>query len=327
MTIKHITGLYKITILGGAGFVGSSLVAKLDNLGYKVKVLSRRREASKHLILLPNVQVVECNIADNSALKSALIGSDAVINLVGILHESNQNTFENIHHQLPRRLAQMCEELGIARLIHMSALQASKTAPSQYLRSKAAGEAAVNEFSKKLDITIFKPSVIFGRGDSFLNLFATLVKFLPVIFLAKPDAKFQPIWVEDVAQCIVNALENTSTYGKTYELGGPNVYSLRELVQKVMDVLGKVRPIVGLNHTLSMLQASAMQLSPIPLMTRDNIRSMQVDNVCEEGVAAELNVTPTSLDVVAPEYLQFSSPRASYDAFRSAAGRAINARR
>jgi len=321
MTIKHIT------VLGGAGFVGSSMVSKLDQLGYKVKVLSRRRESSKHLILLPNVQVVECNIADNLALKQALLGSDAVINLVGILHENSKNTFENIHHQLPRRVAQMCEELGISRLVHMSALQASKAAPSQYLRSKAAGETAVNEFSKKLDITIFRPSVIFGRGDSFLSLFAMLVKFLPVIFLAKPDAKFQPIWVEDVAQCFVNALENTDTYGKTYELGGQNVYTLRELVQKVMDVLGKTRPIIGLNHALSMAQASAMQLSPVPLMTRDNIRSMQVDNVCEGTIASELSVTPTPLDVIAPEYLLFSSPRASYDAFRSAAGRAINARR
>lgn len=321
MTIKNIT------ILGGAGFVGSALATKLDHAGYKVKVLSRRREASKHLILLPNVQVVECDIADNIALKKALSGSDAVINLVGILHENSKNTFENIHHQLPRRVAQMCEELGISRLIHMSALQASKTAPSQYLRSKAAGEAAVNEFSKKLDITIFKPSVIFGRGDSFLSLFAMLVKFLPVIFLAKPNAKFQPIWVEDVAQCFVNALENTDTYGKTYELGGPNVYTLRELVQKVMEVLGKTRPIIGLNDTLSMVQASALQLSPIPLMTRDNIRSMQVDNVCADVIATELAVTPTSLEVIAPEYLLMSSPRASYNAFRSAAGRAINARR
>ncbi len=321
MTIKNIT------VLGGAGFVGSSLVARLDQAGYKVKVLSRRRESSKHLILLLNVQVVECDIADNHALKQALIGSDAVINLVGILHENSKNTFEKVHHQLPRRVAQMCEELGIARLLHMSALQASKTAPSQYLRSKAAGEAAVNEFSKKFDITIFKPSVIFGRGDSFLSLFAMLVKYLPVIFLAKPNAKFQPIWVEDVAQCFVNALENTATYGKSYELGGPQIYSLRELVQKVMEILGKTRPIVGLNNALSMAQASVMQLSPIPLITRDNIRSMQVDSVCADSIASVLGVTATSLDVIAPEYLLSSSPRAAYDAFRSAAGRAINARR
>ena len=321
MTIRNIT------ILGGAGFLGSSIVTKLDAAGYQVKVLSRRRETAKHLILLPNVQVVTCDISDNRALKEALKGSDAVINLVGILHESSKNSFEKIHHQLPRRVAQMCEELSIARLLHMSALQASKNAPSQYLRSKAAGESAVNEFSKKLDITIFKPSVIFGRGDSFINMFANLVKYLPVIALAKPDAKFQPIWVEDVAQCFVNALENTATYGKSYELGGPQVYTLKQLVQKVMDILRKQRPIVGLNDGLSMAQAFMLELMPIKLMTRDNIRSMQVDNICASPIPPVLDVVPTALEVIVPEYLLDSSPRASYDAFRSAAGRAINARR
>ena len=321
MTIK------KITILGGTGFVGSHIVKKLDQLGYQIKVLTRRRDAGKHLFLLPNVQVLECNIANNYLLKQSLADSDAVINLVGILHESNQHSFENTHHQLPRRLAQLCEELGINRLIHMSALQASKTAPSKYLRSKAAGEAAVNELSKKLDTTIFRPSVIFGRGDSFVNLFANLVKFLPIIFLAKPDAKFQPIWVEDVAQCFVNALENTQTYGKTYELGGPQIYTLKQIVQLVMRILGKQRMIIGLNQSLSMAQAFMLELMPIQLMTRDNIKSMQVDNVCKSPIAAELAVTPTALEVVAPEYLLDISPRDDYDAFRSAAGRAINARR
>ncbi len=327
MTIKKITVPYKITVLGGAGFVGSCLVTKLDQAGYIVKVLSRRRESSKHLILLPNVQVQECNVMDNRALKEALRGSDAVINLIGILHEDGKNTFEAIHHQLPRRVAQCCEELGIIRLLHMSALQASAYAPSQYLRTKAAGEAAINEFSKKLDITIFKPSVIFGRGDKFLNLFATLVKFLPVIFLAKPNAKFQPIWVEDVAQSFVNALENTATYGKSYELGGPSLYTLRELVQKVMVILGKHRPIIGLNNALSYAQAFMMELLPIKLMSRDNVLSMQVDSVCNAPIAPELGITPASLDVVVPEYLLNNSPRAAYDAFRSAAGRAINARK
>ena len=321
MTIK------KITVLGGAGFVGTSLVAKLDQEGYQIKVLTRRREASKHLILLPNVQVTECNIMDNHALKEALHGSDAVINLIGILHESGNATFEAMHHQLPRRVAQMCEELGISRLLHMSALQANQHAPSQYLRSKATGEAAINEFSKKLDITIFKPSVIFGRDDKFLNLFANLVRFLPVIFLAKPDAKFQPIWVEDVTQCFVNALNNTATYGKSYDLGGPTIYTLRELIQKVMTILGKQRPIIGLNDGLSMAQAFMMELMPIKLMSRDNVRSMQVDSVSNQPIAVELGVVPTGLDVIVPEYLLNGSPRADYDAFRSAAGRAINARR
>jgi uncharacterized protein YbjT (DUF2867 family) len=321
MTIKNIT------VFGGAGFVGSCLVAKLNDAGYKTKVLTRRRETAKHLILLPNVEVQECDVMDNHMLKQALKGSDAVINLIGILHESGKNSFEVIHHQLPRRIAQCCEELEINRVLHMSALRSGSHAPSQYLRTKAAGEAAINEFSKKLDITIFKPSVIFGRDDHFINLFANLVKFSPIIFLAKPNAKFQPIWVEDVAQCFLNALENTATYGKNYELGGPDVYTLLELVQKVMNILDKQRPIIGLNDTLSMAQAFVMELMPIKLLSRDNVRSMLVDSLCSAPIASELSVTPTSLDVVVPEYLLNSSPRAAYDSFRSAAGRAISARR
>lgn len=314
-------------MLGGAGFVGSSIVAKLDEAGYQVKVLTRHRERAKHLILLPNVQVQTCDLSNNSALADALKGSDAVINLIGILHESGKNSFESVHHQLPRRIAQTCEELGINRLIHMSALRAGKYAPSQYLRSKVAGEDAINVYSKKLDITIFKPSVIFGRDDSFLNLFANLVKYLPVVALAKPNAKFQPIWVEDVAQAFVNSLENISTYGKCYELGGPNVYTLRELVQKVMDVMGKQKPIIGLNDSLSYAQAFMLELMPVKLMTRDNVRSMQVDNVTEAPIATELGVTLTPLEAVIPEYLTNATPRAAYDKFRSTAGRAINARR
>lgn len=317
----------KITVLGGSGFVGSSLVAKLDAAGYQVTVISRRRESAKHLILLPNVQVVQCDIFEQQKLKSMLEGSYAVINLVGILHESGRASFEQVHHQLPRRLAQVCGELGIERLIHMSALQASKSAPSQYLRSKAAGESAVSEFSKKLNITIFKPSIIFGRHDSFFNLFASIVKLLPVIVLAKPDARFQPIWVEDVTSCMANALENTDTYGKTYELGGPQVYTFRELIQKVMTILGVSRPIIGLSDKLSYLQGFAMEFMPVKLMSRDNVRSMRVDSVTLQTLPPELGVTLMPLEAVVPEYLTNATPRGAYDGFRSAAGRAINAKR
>jgi NADH dehydrogenase len=317
----------KVTVLGGSGFVGSSLVAKLDTAGYQVTVISRRRESAKHLILLPKVQVVECDIYDQHKLKSILDGSYAVINLVGILHESGRASFEQVHHQLPRRLAQLCVELGIDRLIHMSALQASKSAPSQYLRSKAAGESAVNEFSKKLNITIFRPSIIFGRHDSFFNLFAKMVKLLPIIVLAKPDAKFQPIWVEDVTSCMANALENTDTYSKTYELGGPQVYTFRELIQKVMAIVGVSRPIIGLSDQLSYLQGFAMEFLPVKLMSRDNVRSMRVDSITSQVIAPELGVSLMPLDAVVPEYLTNATPRGAYDAFRSAAGRAINAKR
>jgi len=315
-----------ICVLGGSGFVGSALVAKLDAAGYVVTVLSRRRDSAKHLILLPNVNVVECNIFDHSALTAALTGADAVINLLGILHQSKRLSFEHMHHELPASLAKICIDLGIKRLLHMSSLRADKNAPSLYLQSKAAGEAALIAIAgkasrAKLNITIFRPSIIFGRDDKFINLFATLIKVMPVLLLAKPAAKFQPIWVEDVASCFVNSLDNIACYGKTYELAGPKVYSFRELVQKVMDTLQIQRPIVGLSDRLSYAQAMMMELLPVKLMSRDNVRSMAVDSISKKPVAAVLGVVPTPLEAVIAEYLVNSTQRGAYDRYRRLAAR------
>ena len=317
-TIKQIKEVY---VLGGSGFVGRAVVTKLDAAGYSVKVLTRRRDSAKHLLLLPNVQVKECNVLDYQALNSALRGADAVINLLGILHQSHNSTFNTIHHQLPAQLAKICVDLNIRRLVHMSSLRANKNAPSQYLRSKGEGEAALAEFQKKLNITIFKPSVIFGDGDSFINLFATLIKILPVIILAKPDAKFQPVWVEDVASCLLESIMNTSTYGQTYDLAGPKVYTFRELIKVIMSVLQKQRPIYGLNDMLSYAQAFMMELMPNKLMSRDNVRSMQIDSVSENAFPAIFNVSPTALETVIPQYLIYQTPRGAYDRFRRTAAR------
>ncbi len=313
--------LKEVCVLGGSGFVGSAIVAKLDAAGYQVKVLTRRRDVAKHLFLLPNVQVEECNVLDYRALNAALRGTDAVINLIGILHQSHRLSFNAMHHQLPAQLAKICADLGIKRLVHMSSLGADIHAPSQYLRSKAAGEASLLELKDKLNMTIFKPSIIFGRDDSFINLFASLIKVLPVVMLAKPNAKFQPVWVEDVACCFVNCLENTDTYGKTYELAGPKIYTFRSLIQTVMDTLNIKRPIVGLNDKLSYAQAFMMEWLPIKLMSRDNVRSMEVDSVSAQPFPEIFNITPTPLEAIIPEYLVDQTPRGAYDRFRSSANR------
>lgn len=313
--------LRKICVLGGSGFVGSSVVAKLDQAGYIVTVLTRRRESAKHLSLLPNVAVVECNVMDDQALAAALNGADAVVNLIGILHQGGRSSFDAIHHQLPARLAKICDTSGIKRLVQMSSLQADKNAPSEYLRSKAAGEAALLAFAQKLNITIFRPSIIFGRGDSFINLFATLIKLLPVVLLAKPNAKFQPVWVEDVASCFAASIQNIETYGQVYELAGPKVYSFRQLVQQVMTTLGVKRPIIGLCNSLSYAQAFMMELLPVKLMSRDNVRSMEVDSVSQQPFPAIFGVVPASLEAVIPEYLVDSTLRGKYDSFRSDAAR------
>ena len=311
----------KICVLGGSGFVGSSVVAKLDQAGYKVTVLTRRRDSAKHLFLLPNVSVVECDVQDDQALTTALKDSDAVINLIGILHQSRRASFDKVHHQLPARLAKICVTLGIRRLLHMSSLQAAKTAPSEYLRSKAAGENALLAYAPKLDVTIFRPSIIFGRGDSFTNLFASLIKLLPVVLLAKPNARFQPVWVEDVADCFVASMQNTATYGQIYELAGPKVYTFRQLVRQIMDALGVQRPIVGLSNALSYVQAFMMELLPVKLMSRDNVRSMEVDSVSAGPFPAIFGFEPAPLEAVMPEYLVDSTQRGAYDRYRSLAAR------
>jgi len=318
---KTTDQLKEVCVLGGSGFVGSAIVAKLDAAGYSVKVLTRRRDSAKHLFLLPNVQVEECNVNDYKALNSALRGVDVVINLLGILHQSRHSTFNAIHHQLPAQLAKICLDLNIKRLIHMSSLKAAKSAPSQYLRSKGSGEAVLLEFQNQLNITIFKPSVIFGRGDSFINLFAMLIKTLPVVVLAKPNAKFQPIWVEDVASCFVASIANDVTYGQIYELAGPKVYTFRELVKTVMNTLQVQRPIIGLCDKLSYTQAFVMELMPVKLMSRDNVRSMEIDSVSEQTFPTVFNITPTAMETVIPQYLVDQTARGAYDRFRRTAAR------
>ena len=319
--------LKNIVVLGGSGFVGSALVAKLDAAGYRVKVLTRRRDTAKHLFLLPNVNVESCNIFDDDALYNALVGADAVINLIGILHQSSRLSFDKAHRQLPQRLVNICEALNIKRIVHMSSLGADISAPSQYLQSKAMGEAAITNAAKQtktnsqIQTTIFKPSIIVGRDDKFINLFATLINLMPAILLAKPQAKFQPIWVEDVATCMVNSLQNTATYGKTYELAGPKVYTFKALIQTIMQTLNVKRPIIGLSDRLSYAQAFMMEWLPIKLMSRDNVKSMEVDSVSNAPFPAVFGIVPTALEAVIPEYLLNQSPRAAYDRFRSHAAR------
>lgn len=311
----------KVCVLGGSGFVGGAIVAKLDAAGYKVKVLTRRRDAAKHLFLLPKVKIVECDVLNYKALNAALRGEDAVINLIGVLHQNHRLSFKTMHHQLPEQLAKICTDLDINRLLHMSSLGADKNAPSQYLRSKAAGESALRKQKNSLNTTIFKPSIIFGRNDSFINLFAKLIKILPVILLAKPEAKFQPIWVEDVASCFVQSIENIDTYGQTYELAGPKVYTFRTLLQTVMQTLKIKRPIIGLNDKLSYAQAYMMEWLPVKVMSRDNVRSMEIDSVSQYGFPQIFNLTPTSMETIIPEYLIDQTPRGAYDRFRSSAAR------
>ncbi|MEO6824682.1 MAG: complex I NDUFA9 subunit family protein [Nitrosospira sp.] len=308
-----------VCIIGGSGFVGKHIANLLTTQEISLRIPTRHRERAKELLVLPTVDVVEANVHDDAALDRLLTGMDAVINLVGILH----GDFRSAHVELPRKIVAACNRNGIARLLHMSALNAGVDRPSAYLRSKGEGERIV--MASGLITTIFRPSVIFGPGDSFLNLFARLARWLLVLPLASPDAKFQPVFVENVAHAFAASLTAPNTFGQSYDLCGPKCYSLRQLVEYAAHVTGHDPAIIGLNDGLSYLQALMMEFLPGKLMTRDNYYSMKMDSVC--GSAALSNFTevwgirPTELEEVAPLYLANRMPRERYDRYRNRTGR------
>jgi len=312
----------QVTLIGGSGFVGRHIARTLAAEGVRVIVPTRNRERAKdELIVLPTADVVAADVHSPADLERVLAGSDAAINLVGILHESRRARFATVHAELPVKIAQACRRVGIARLLHMSALGADPNAPSAYQRSKAEGEARLMEAAgDALAVTVFRPSVIFGAGDSFLTLFARLQRFLPLVLLGSPRARFQPVWVEDVARAFAVALPEPLTFGQRYELCGPTVYTLRELVALAGRASGHPRPIIGLGRTLSYLQALALEWSPVKVLTRDNLRSMTVDNVCACGWPEVLGAGPASLETIAPAYLGAPGAR-RMDGFRTRAGR------
>ena len=313
----------KVLLVGGSGFLGASIAEQLVRQGISVKVPTRIEARARHLLVMPTVDVVQADVHDADRLAELVCGNDAVINLVGILH----GDFEREHVALPRMIAEACVATGTPRLIQMSALNASITGPSTYLQSRDRGEAAVLDVASRnrsLHVTIFRPSVVFGEHDRFLNMFANLVRFSPLVPLGSPDARFQPVWVEDVARAVVQSLAMRETFGHTYPLVGPRVYTLRELLELVMQLTGHYRPIIGLGSGLSALQAAVFERLPGKLITRDNLRSMSIPNVSGEPFPA-LFGEAHALESVVPGYLQNDARdragRARYDRFRHRAGR------
>lgn len=322
----------RIVILGGTGFVGRALCEQLVERhgagGPRLVVPTRRRERGKHLFVLPTVDVIQASVHDDAALARLLQGADAVVNLVAILHGSPAD-FERVHVGLPQRLAQACAKAGVSRLVHVSALGVPEDpaqAPSHYLRSKAMGEQALRTAQAAgLRLTVLRPSVIFGAHDRFLNLFARLLALAPVVPLAGAEARFQPVWVEDVARALVRVLENPATIGQTFELAGPEVLTLAELVRLAGRFSGHVRPVVPVPESVGRLQARVLSLLPgEPPLSADNLASMRVPNVAtgQHPGLAELGIEPASLRAVAPGYLGRRARWAEQlDAFRAWAGR------
>lgn len=288
-----------VCVLGGTGFVGRHIVRLLCAQGIAVRVPTRSADKARQALPALPVEAVSADVHDVAQLARLFDGMDAVINLVGILHEQRGQTFQRVHVELPRKVIGAAGSAGVKRLLHMSALNAAPDGVSAYLRSK--GEAEMLVQSSGLQATLFRPSVIFGAEDNFLNMFAKLAKWAPVLPLACADAKFQPVWVENVAQVYLHCLNDTDSIGQRYDLCGPQVYRLRELVMFAAACRGRHPWIVPLPKSLAYLQAGVMEWLPVKLMTRDNFYSMQQDSVC--NCTFPFGITPACMEDIAPQYL------------------------
>ena len=310
-----------VLVLGGSGFVGRHVCEQLVRAGHEVTVPTRHASHAASVQMLPGLTVQATHALDEATLTSLMQGHDAVINLIGVLH-GNEDRFEQVHVQLPRRIAAAMQATGVQRLVHVSALGADPNGPSMYQRSKARGEAVLQ--AANLELTVLRPSVMFGPEDHFLNLFADLQHTFPFVPLAGSDTRFQPVWVVDVAMAIVRSLHERRTIGQTYEACGPEIFTLAELVKRsgqwagVKDGVG--RPVIPLPRWVGWLQALGMEMLPgEPLMSRDNLASMQVDNVASgqlPGLQA-MGITPAALSGVAPTYLGHKGPRSRLDSWRA----------
>jgi NADH dehydrogenase len=314
-----------VLVVGGSGFVGRHVLSVLAARGINAVVPTRRRERAKHLILLPTVEVVETDVNAPGVLEGLAGRCDAAINLAGVLHSRKAvsgaaygDDFRQAHVELAQHVVNACRAAGIRRLVHMSALGASKDAPSEYLRSKAAGEEVALAASD-LAVTVFRPSVVFGPEDKFLNTFACLARYFPVLPIACAEARFQPVYVADVAQAFARCLEERDAMGRTYELAGPREYSLREIVKYACSLGGHRRLVFGLGAGLSILQATVLERLPGAMLTMDNVRSMSVPSV--SATPLPFGIAPTAMEAVVPLYLAHAAPREKLGALRHKAHR------
>ena len=309
----------KICILGGTGFVGRNITSVLLAQGYEVSILTRHRERNRDLLVYPSVRVIESDMYNVDELATQFRGMDTVVNLVGILNQTRfgHENFEDAHVELPKNIAEAITQSDVLRLLHMSASNADPDGPSLYLQSKGRAEEFIHEHASKhgYEVTSFRPSVIFGPGDSFTNRFASLLRDIPFFFpLACPDSRLQPIYVDDVANCFVNAIKNNETFGQRYDLCGPNVYTLYEIVEYIAKTIGAKRKIIRLTESQSRLQASTLQWFPGKPFTPDNFQSLQVASVCEKPFPEVFDIKPCTMEEIVPKYLKQQPIK--LDAFR-----------
>lgn len=310
-------GLYTMTtqmnvcVLGGTGFVGTAIINRLAQEGHWVRVPTRHPERHAQLQVLPTVRLIRANVHNRGDLEPLVEGMDAVVNLVGILNEHGRHTFQRAHVELAAKLMGALKAGRVRRLVHMSSLGADPHGPSRYLRSKAEAEALVRA-AAPVDFTIFRPSVIFGPNDSLTNRFAGLLRlshgWLP---LARAQARFAPVYVGDVAQAFAYALRTRGTFGQTYELGGPQIMTLEQLVRTTAAVAGLPCHLLGLPDPIARLQGLILGCLPSKPFTLDNFRSLTRDSVCTEDGLARLGLTRHSLMELLPRYLAPPRPAAA----------------
>jgi len=298
----------RVVVVGASGFVGRYVVKHLAGEGAVIVAASRHGGAAGFLRPMGDVgQIapVDCAITDAGRLKVLLQGADAVVNATGILYERGAQRFRAIHEKAPAQLASLARAAGVRRFVHLSALGADAASPSAYGRSKAAGEAAVRaEFPHA---TVLRPSLIFGPEDAFFNRFAALARFAPALPLIGGGAtRFQPVYVGDVAAAVAAALRHEAALARTYELGGPRIYTLKQLFELILRETGRRRALIPLPFPVAMIQALVLEFSPFPpLLTRDQVRMLKRDTVVESGASglAELGIEPTALALILPGYL------------------------
>jgi len=297
----------RVFVLGGTGFVGQHLLNRLSRAGIRSRVATAHPHRFRALRLIPNCEIVELRDWSHEGLARSMEGCDALINLVGILNPGSGRSFEASHVRLVEHATQAALDAGVGRFLQMSALNAdAEKGPSEYLRTKGRGEAMAHAAAARgLAVTSFRPSVIFGRGDSFFNRFARLLHLLPGPFpLACAESRFAPVYVGDVIEAMVKSLDDSATHGKAYELCGPRVFSLRDLVVYTGEQIGRPVRVIPLSDRAAQLQAKVFQFLPGKPFTMDNYLSLQVDSVCRTQGLAELGLTATDIDAVVPGYLK-----------------------
>ena len=295
-----------ITVFGGTGFVGRNLISKLAKKGFKIIVPTRNPYLHGYLKPLGEpgqIEVIKFHFSDLDHLKSLIQDSEYVINCIGILYESKDQKFNNLHHLFPKFLSSVLNKEVTKRFIHISALGVNEESRSLYIKSKLSGEKAVIEnFNNSI---ILRPSIIFGVDDNFFNLFNKLINLLPVIPLVGAHSKFQPCYVGDISDAIINIIDNHKINNGIYELGGPNIYSFKELIEVLLKQLNKKRLIIELPEFVAGIQARIMQLFPKPLLTVDQIEILKSDNVCTGSIPSfnNLDVQPLSIETILPNYM------------------------